>query len=167
MTAVDELLAFLRATWDARCAQLDEDEQVARECGDYGRWRVTSDGYLADDAGVQAIGPWDTSVGDVEHIARWDPKRVLDEVTLERADIDAKRAILDLHAPQPTGYVDGVYYHGEAGQLQCEHCAEQCHSHSGVSCDMPDAPWPCPTVRLLAQPYAGRPGWREEWRDQG
>ena len=24
--------------------------------------------------------------------------------------------------------------------------------------------WPCPTVRLLAQPYADRPGFRDEWR---
>lgn len=80
-----------------------------------------------------------------------------------RAEVEAKRAILDLHAPQPTGYVDGKYVHGEAGQLQCGHCAEQCHSGSGLSCDMPDAPWPCPTVRLIAQPYAGREGWREEW----
>lgn len=24
--------------------------------------------------------------------------------------------------------------------------------------------WPCPTLRLLALPYADRPGFREEWR---
>jgi hypothetical protein len=24
--------------------------------------------------------------------------------------------------------------------------------------------YPCPTVRLLAQPYADRPGYRDEWR---
>ena len=24
--------------------------------------------------------------------------------------------------------------------------------------------WPCQTVRLLAQPYADREGWRDEWR---
>jgi hypothetical protein len=85
------------------------------------------------------------------------PKRVL-------AEIEAKRRILDLHSPQATGYVDGVYMHGETGELQCEHCAEQCHSRSGLGCEQPDAPWPCPTVRLVAQPYAGQPGWREEWQ---
>jgi hypothetical protein len=149
---MDELLAFLRA-------QLDEDERVARETAGHGsttwkaglhRWRGRIE---ADDA---ALIVRDVDLVDAEHIARWDPARVL-------AEVEAKRRVLDLHNPQPTGYVDGVYTHGETGQLQCEHCAEQCHSGSGMSRDMPDAPWPCPTVRLLAQPYAGRPGWREEW----
>lgn len=79
------------------------------------------------------------------------------------AEVVVKRRILELHEPQPTGYVDGRYVHGETGQLQCAYCAEQCHSRSGLSCDMPDAPWPCATVRLLIQPYAGREGWRDEW----
>lgn len=26
------------------------------------------------------------------------------------------------------------------------------------------APWSADALRILAQPYAGRPGWREEWR---
>lgn len=53
------------------------------------------------------------------------------------AEVDAKRKILDLHKPVAiTGNV-------------C--CADANR-------------YPCHTVRLLAQPYAGRPGWREEWR---
>jgi hypothetical protein len=50
------------------------------------------------------------------------------------ADVAAKRAILDLHKN-----IDGL----------CDRCY------------MDTAP--CETVGLLAQPYAGRPGWREEW----
>lgn len=92
------------------------------------------------------------------HIARWDPARVL-------AEVEAKRRILDLHKPQPSQYLDGVYVPGEPVGQQCEYCASLCHSYSGINCETPDAPYPCPTVGLLAQPYAGRPGWHEEWRD--
>lgn len=28
----------------------------------------------------------------------------------------------------------------------------------------PELSWPCPTLRLLALPYEGRPGYRAEWR---
>lgn len=72
------------------------------------------------------------------------------------ADVDAKRRIIELHSPFTNTYKKHV---------QCGHCAEQCHSYSGLSCDTPaDALWPCPTARLLALPYADRPGYREEWR---
>jgi len=35
------------------------------------------------------------------------------------------------------------------GKKQCEHCAEQCHSRSGLNCDDPDAEWPCLTVQVV------------------
>jgi len=82
-----------------------------------------------------------------------------------RAEIDAKRRILELHAPEAsTNWVNGEYVPGEPTGLQCVHCARLCHSTSGLSCESPDAPWPCPTVLLLALPYADRPGYLEEWR---
>jgi hypothetical protein len=31
-------------------------------------------------------------------------------------------------------------------------------------CDTDQLTWPCSTARLLASPYAARPGYREEWR---
>jgi hypothetical protein len=69
------------------------------------------------------------------HVYRWTPKRVL-------AELDAKRQILDVHQP------DDV--------LDQPHC---------ITCgDWPTVPWPCRTVRLLALPYADKPGYREEWR---
>jgi hypothetical protein len=71
------------------------------------------------------------------------------------AEVEAKREILDLHAP----------FAGYKGRVQCGHCAGLCHSDSGLRCEEPaDAMYPCENVTLLAQPYAGKPGWREEWR---
>jgi hypothetical protein len=63
-----------------------------------------------------------------------------------------KQRILDLHAPAPTNYVEGRYVPGEPTGLQCGHCAELCHSRSGLGCDSPDAPYPCETVQLLTDP---------------
>ena len=85
MSAVDDLIAFLRA-------RLDEDEAVARK---------------ADMPGIHPRGPWDQH-GDrriedargyvvaqarpesSEHIARWDPARVL-------AEVEAKRKLIELY----------------------------------------------------------------------
>lgn len=47
---------------------------------------------------------------------------------------------------------------------QCDHCADLCHSRSGLMCESPDAPWPCPTVRIVAEQFAGRRGYQERWR---
>jgi len=38
----------------------------------------------------------------------------------------------------------------ELDRLVCGGCQELCHSRSGLSCDSPDAPWPCAEVRALA-----------------
>jgi hypothetical protein len=74
-----------------------------------------------------------------EFLNRWDPTdpaRVL-------AEVEAKRRILDEHAPDDA----------DLERKYCTRCG-----------DWPTVEWPCPTVRLLAQPYAGRDGWRDEWR---
>jgi hypothetical protein len=153
VTAVDDLIPFLRATWDARLAQLDEDERVAlRSLGGGRPWRYDGDhqvlyGHvtIADDGkGYPRNGP---------HIARWDPARVLAEVELERADIEAKRRILELH--QPGGRLEGDGY-PEGGFVWCETCG------SGEPYEYP-VRWPCATIKLLTRPYVGRTGWREEW----
>ena len=143
---MDELIYFLRATWDARCAQLDENERVARA--------ATAGPWNADEAFVQTAYEFDlpghihhgecrpiahlaatTGKREVEernaaHIARWDPAWVLAEVECERDDIAAKRRILEL--------------------------AEDLQEREGRYAE--------PFVLALAQPYAGRDGWREEWR---
>ncbi|WP_338699170.1 DUF6221 family protein [Streptomyces sp. Q6] len=80
----------------------------------------------------------DPKVG--EHIAAHDPARVLRE-------IDAKRQMLTLHAA--TGGHE-CSTRDERGDI--DHCTWVMESEA------------CPTLRLLALPYADRPGYREEWR---
>lgn len=88
-------------------------------------------------------------VTDARHVRiLWDPAQ-------ELADVEATRRILDLH--QPTSHPD------HPGAIVCEHCNDLCHSETGLMCDSPDAPYPCLTVRLLAWPFAERPGYRQEW----
>jgi hypothetical protein len=81
------------------------------------------------------------------------PNRVL-------AECDAKRRIVERHEPLRSEHV----------HARAERCAE-----CGGNDWRPDAmgvlevhpwamPWPCPTLRLLALPYAGHPAFREEWR---
>lgn len=57
------------------------------------------------------------------------------------AECDAKRRIVELHHPKEW------YAWDPACQL-----------------DVPDSGPPCGTLRLLALPYADRPGYREQWR---
>jgi hypothetical protein len=129
----DDLVAFLRA-------RLDEDEQVAEalrgvrfhayeEGGDDG-WAIESDpdGDPGAIVGERALA---------EHIARWDPARVLAEVT-------AKRRIISLfsHA-SPHSVMSGQ--------------AEREDFRNGWQFAMWDA------LPLLAVPYASHPDYRAEW----
>lgn len=91
-----------------------------------------------------AVGPYCRTLDDIGvHIARWDPARVL-------AEVEAKRRILDEHQPvhgyDPNGPVCSTC--GEPGNLGDETAVVR---------------WPCPTVRLLALPYADRAGYQAEW----
>lgn len=71
------------------------------------------------------------------------------------AEIAAKQAILDLHR-----------------QIECVNCEAQgrkpatsclrCH-HGDTDFGEKFYDGTCSTVRALAQPFAGRPGWSEEW----
>lgn len=143
-----ELVAFVRTC-------LDDDERVAREA-DPGPWEVGSTFGARDnrvyvreagDPGIDTIGTC-IIAGQVAnktrfrenavHIARWDPARVL-------AEVEAKRRILDDHEPLANG--------------ACNRCGD----YGGTEHQQ----WPCTTIRALAQPYAGRDGWREEWRLDG
>lgn len=77
----------------------------------------------------------------VRHATVHDPARALRE-------IEAKRQILALHRPvqqRSTGSGGGTVM--------------DCHI-----CNHFPAQYPCATVRLLAMPYADRPGYHEEWR---
>lgn len=153
-TGVDDLIVWLRAQWDA-------EERTAKAaaslCGCHPpspNWAFADDEndgriVIADEPHgyhplVGRLGicrRWNRSVSDMffaRHIAYWDPARVL-------ADIAVKRSVLAEHES-----------YGGYG----EHCRTCHHPHDQLAAG---APSPCLTVRLLAQPYSGRPGWRQEW----
>ena len=123
-------------------ARVAEDEQVARTVRVQKSW---------DYDGGWTIGePYDevcesNDAESLEHIARWDPARVL-------AECEAKRRIVAEHP----------------GTVQCETCLDHEDSEEGPEGDaynyvvMKGAP--CPTLRLLALPYADHADYREEWR---
>lgn len=147
MSAVDELITWL-------CAQLDHDEGLARMA--FAEHNQAIANWHEPWSGTVEIGPGEDDLccfdsGVSRHIVNWDPARVL-------AEVEAKRRILDLHEPRPSGSIN------RSGPTQCGYCADLCHSRSGLGCDSPDAPYPCDTVRLLALPYADQDGYREEWR---
>ncbi|QNS08333.1 DUF6221 family protein [Streptomyces xanthii] len=98
------------------------------------------------------------------------PARVLRE-------IDAKRQLLVLHAPE-RAVVDGACDQSGTGETQvCRTCGNEAvepwvnrrppegegdEVAEGVA--LPYAVAPCATLRLLALPYADRPGYHEDWR---
>jgi hypothetical protein len=126
--------------------QLDEDEQTARAAtpgpweqggiGDFG-WTVN---FSRRNSGVETEDS-EEGYADAAFIAEWDPARVLRE-------IEAKRRIAECHEPWRASNGDTV-----CGRCGREHIDGRAGGH-----------FPCQTLRLLALPYAGRPGYREEWR---
>lgn len=116
--------------------RLDEDERIARAAKP-GPWHW--------DGSVYATHPTDAVVDyseSAEHIAAWDPARVLRE-------IEAKRQLLDEHQDVNDGSC-GTCVDGQWGYP----------THGGSSPQR----YPCRALRFLALPYADRPGYREEWR---
>jgi hypothetical protein len=96
MGPVTRLIEFLRA-------RLDEDEEIARRFERGGPWRVDGNKIYGpprwSGADVLVVGhTW----GEVEHIARHDPARVLREVA-------AKRALVDFLDPQGAPDGEGRY----------------------------------------------------------
>jgi hypothetical protein len=143
MTGLDELVAFVR-----RC--LDEDERVALAAQASGtppwvnRVYAESDGYntgsIKDASGYTVVHVEDQTPGfaTAEHIARWDPARVL-------AEVKAKRRILDL-------------YEAACAEVRSFVTADQ-RAAARVAQFQLEA-----VITALAQPCAGREGWREEWQ---
>lgn len=135
MSAVDELIAFLRT-------QLDEDERVARAANPAPWRRITGKtwldsntifggSYMGDQEKLRNVASLEISWlpdENADHITRWDPARVL-------AEVEAKRRIIALHHP-----------------------VDPCDAH-----DATQETIACDTLLALAQPYAGRTAWREEW----
>lgn len=87
------------------------------------------------------------------HMASWDPARVL-------AECDSKRRIIEMHKPESwMSWDDDAEV--ETEKQYCLRCA------TGASCscclEEKDQVWPCDTLKLLALPFAGRPGYRQAW----
>jgi hypothetical protein len=141
MSDMDELVQFLRA-------RLDEDEAIAEACGSP-PWvdtlmgvQVSPDAIRDDAVAYGQLGhvastiPGPLGAAYRAHIARHDPARVLHEV-------EAKRMILNEHLEI-------------IGPGWCSTC--------NVPGDYKGSVHGCPTVRLLALPYADHKDYREEWR---
>ncbi|MFI8351289.1 DUF6221 family protein [Streptomyces sp. NPDC085596] len=133
-------------------AQLDEDERIAHAASS-GPWNAYAGPempWISKGELIHPVRTWERMTGqpsimteawfDSRFIAEWNPARVLRE-------IDAKRRLLDLHAPDVMGT-----------HTSCTECGQGYEMH-----DWGPA-YPCTTVRLLAMPYEARPGYREEWR---
>lgn len=120
-------------------AQLDEDERVALEAVGKGHpsWTI---GQVDGNGVVPVLDDGDfpiidrVDLADAEHVVRWDPARA-------QAEVAAKRRVIDvLRGFEPNDEWDTQ---PDMGQ--------RANNAAGA-------------LRALAQPYAGRPGWREEWR---
>lgn len=131
------------AAWLGQC--IDEDEALARAATD-GPWEFDGDSvdvspsnrgpYIArfrDD--VYGEGPERMAKEDGEHIARWDPHRVL-------VECETKRRII---ADQARAFAERKAHPGDlaiSGWLLAT----------------------IRTIKLLALPYADRDGYRDEWK---
>ncbi|GAA4687922.1 DUF6221 family protein [Streptomyces youssoufiensis] len=127
--------------------QLDEDEAAARAAGGTAWHWEHSVGDMCDDR-TCPYGELTTDEAVIMQVhgfdVRQDDRQVADHVARHDParvlrEIDAKRRILAEHALN--GWVCTTCDNGEVEQV-----------------------FPCPTLRLLALPYADRPGYREEWR---
>lgn len=140
--------------------QLDEDKRIAFDAGG-DRWshhggslmwpteRGPRDAVVTHQgSAVGCIAITNPVHGDgtpeALHIVEHDPARVLRE-------IDAKRQVVAQHTPSRPEYMP----HRERGCLTCT--TTQAWDDKANEAN-------CLTLRLLALPYADRPGYRPEWR---
>jgi hypothetical protein len=141
---VDDLAAWLTQVWD------EQEKMVQAAIDDDGG----QDGGFEDEfdrltRGRKIAGPTAFEPSFGEACARM---IVANTPKLALARIAADRQILALHSG------------GEWHPHRCPICVrEQDHDDDGVWYPVYESQ-PCPTVRLLAQPYADRPGFRDEWR---
>ncbi|BBC35256.1 hypothetical protein SGFS_065500 [Streptomyces graminofaciens] len=130
------------ARWLGQQLDVDAERATAAADNDSGEWFMgdkwnvyrAEDEAPDEDVETNALVVYGNVKSQSEHIAEWDPARVLRE-------IDAKRRLLDEH--EATGL---------KGCAACGFTLEY----------MGHGPW-CTTLRLLALPYADRDGYREEW----
>lgn len=134
-------------------ARIAEDELLAGHAAEgefeaHPHWRAFSDTegthVVNDDDCLIAEQSWGAVVPneEAEHIACWDPARVL-------AECEAKRAIVQAH---PYAYDLGPY---------CHTCTPR--SEATGEPFTGDLAWPCPTLRALVAPYRDHPDCDDAW----
>ena len=153
-----------------RSKHADDDAPVEIVTGQH---RYGEDFFLDDPEGyrgaerivVTADCGQDGAKDNLFHIARHDPARVL-------AEVQAKRRIVELH--KPTEEIVEWFDAPETGRAAvCPSChpAEPTPWDPPVGAGIRPAGFiaayvlaPCPTLCLLALPYADHPDYRPEWR---
>lgn len=138
-TGAQELQQFLHA-------RITEDELTASLAAQTTQtvWetRESADGgpdAVVETSGARVCRP--SEQAQAEHIALWDPARVLRESVL-------KRSVLARHGFKTASWGQDRSDEDRAQQA-CTHCM--------------DEDWPCPDVRAVVEVYRGHPGWREQW----
>jgi Family of unknown function (DUF6221) len=125
-------------------ARYDEIEAAARAAtpGPWGTNPQFDEGFVTDSDGSYLVYSEGTvDIPTAAHIALHDPAYVL-------ADIAAKRKILEEHVP----------FRGEYDKITgCETCSYR-DDWEELQVEMP-----CPTMRLLALPFADHPDYQGEW----
>ncbi|MGW3992387.1 DUF6221 family protein [Amycolatopsis sp. NPDC004772] len=149
---MDDLAAFLNA-------RLDADERVALAATE-GMWAALETQDFK-------FGVWPSGTGfsgeedqlatanvetDALHIVRHAPARVL-------ADVAAKRRLLQLHERVLLEHTHPLVTDAHLTKERLAVCA---------SCEPPrqfrrTQSWPCPTLKVLALPFAGHPDYNESW----
>lgn len=160
---MSELVDWLRAQLaaderDALCATFCDPEDSAS--GDFTEWHVDAPNprwpvavNVANGTAIVAAG----YNGAYEHIARWDPARVL-------AEVAAKRRIIEHVSSWQHDDPDGGGYYScplVPGSSRAED-----EDWDGTSCWCGVVARQMAILGPLALPYAGRDGWREEWRPE-
>jgi hypothetical protein len=146
--------------------QLDEDERKAREATP-GPWRWTDPGLKKTKLAL--VGDRDSTVllaasadafpaaGDAAHIANWDPSRALAEVESTRRLLDMYESIAAKKAENSARYARLMAVpelDQEAITAAATHGWELTGRLQGLEF----------AVQVRALPYAGRPGFPEQWR---
>lgn len=141
------------------CARLNEDEATAQAAGG-DEWFGSADRARAWNTSLPAFEIFgEANTGEhAVHIARHDPARVL-------AEVEAKRRIIGEHYIWPErSHLTGVWAEPDP---MCGVCVSmQMDQDAGGNRfrDLEHVAWPCPTLRLLALPYADHSDYRaEEW----
>ncbi|MCX5253673.1 DUF6221 family protein [Streptomyces canus] len=128
--------------------QLDEDERITRAVEDRsapwdGQWMADGNSAVRTVNGHVLFYRHDSGPlkpGLADHVAEWDPARVLREIEAKRQMV--RKIHVHHRAPE--------WDEPEALGFQCRQCR--------------DGRFPCQTLRLIAYPYSDRPGYQEAWR---